>query len=112
MTNKGNLSGRGVALLMSLSIILLLSIALMKTFESRSVEVAHLENSLQRFQAETLSRSIYRAILIAIKTKGLVSIVQNKKSWFGIPFPLQETQYFQLNEIRPIDHCFNLNWKF
>ena len=94
----------GVALIMALSIILLLSITLMKTFENRSVEVAHLANSLQRFQAESLSRSVLRAILITIKTKGLVFIMGNKEFWYGIPYPLQDDQYFQITEIKPVDH--------
>lgn len=102
----------GVALLMTLSIILILSIALMKTFENRSVETAHLANSLQRFQAETLSRSIFRAILITIRTKKLAFVIQNTTSWKGVPIPFNNNQYFQINEIKPIDHLFNLNRRF
>lgn len=101
----------GVALLMSLSIILLLSIALMKTFESKSIEVAHLDNNLQRFEAETLSRSVFRAILLAIKEKGLIPIVRNKNLWSGVRLPLGNGS-FQIQVIEPIDHRFNLNQKF
>ena len=99
----------GVALLMSLSVIMLLSVALMKTFENRTVETVHLANSLQRFQAETLSRSIFRAILIAVKTKGLVFVKRNQSSWQGFPLPLADGQYFQIDEIKPLDHLFYLN---
>ena len=101
----------GVALLMSLSIILLLSIALMKTFESKSIEVAHLDNNLQRFEAETLSRSVFRAILLAIKEKGLIPIVRNKNLWSGVQLPLGNGS-FQIQAIEPIDHRFNINHEF
>ncbi len=107
-----NLTTQGIALLMSLSVILVLTIALMKTFESRTVETAHLVNNNQRFQSETLSRSVFRAILIAIKTKGLIYIVKNKSYWEGIPLPLQEQQYCQITDVKPIDHRFNINKRF
>ncbi len=103
---------QGVALLMTLSIIMILSIALMKTFENRSVETAHLANSLQRFQAETLSRSIFRAVLISIKTKQLLFVIKNTDSWKGVPIPIRNNQYFQINKIEPLDHLFNLNRRF
>ncbi len=68
MTVSYTRSGPGIALIMTLSIILFMSIALMRTFENRNVEVALLENTIRRFQAESISRSVLRAILIAIKT--------------------------------------------
>lgn len=105
-------SRSGIALLMTLSVILILSIALMKTFESRSVETAHLANNLHRFQAETLSRSVLRSVLVAIKTKGMVFVNQNKMMWQGVPFPINNDQYFQIREIIPLDHLLNLNQRF
>lgn len=103
---------KGIALLMSLSVILILSVALMKTFENRTVETLHMENTLQRFQVETLSRSVFRAILIAIKTKGLVFVNKNSSVWKGIPLPISEGHYFQIEEIKSVDPRFNLNLKF
>ena len=108
---KSNIPRSGVALLISLSIVTLLSIALMSAFENRTVEVAHLENSLERFQAETLSRSVLRATLLAIKQQGLVNIVKNKQAWQNLPIPIQNGT-FQIQEIQPIDHLFNLNTRF
>lgn len=105
---KGN---RGIALLMSLTIILFVSVALMKTFENRSVEIAHLENTYQRFQAETLSRSVLRTILMTIKTQKLIVVMNGKDRWQDIPFPF-EKGIFQINEIKSIDHHFNLNRDF
>jgi len=102
----------GVALIMALSVIMLLSVALMKSFENRTIETVHLENSLQRFQAETLSRSVLRAILIAIRSKGLLFFTVNKSSWQNVPIPLSETQYFQIQTIDSMDHLFNLNSRF
>jgi hypothetical protein len=97
---------------MALSVIMLLSIALVKTFENRTIETVHLANSLQRFQAETLSRSIFRALLLTVKTKGLLFVEKNRLLWQGVPVPLNDGQYFQIKEIKPIDHLFNLNRKF
>ncbi|MBU2644188.1 general secretion pathway protein GspK [bacterium] len=99
---------RGVALLMSLSVILLLSIALMKTFERRSAEVAHLGANLDRFQAESLSRSGLKVILNAIREQGLFTIITNRSLWQGIDVPIGNGT-FQIVKITPIDHRFNLN---
>jgi hypothetical protein len=100
--------GRGVALLMTLSMIVLISVALMKMFEKRSVEVAHLGHNLDRFQAETLSRSVFRAILIAIRQQGLVAIIGNQALWQDVPFPL-ENGTFRIESIKPADQRHNLN---
>ncbi len=101
-----------MALIMAMSVILLLSIALMHTFENRTVETVHLANTLQRFQSETLSRSVFRAIIMSIKTKGLLFVLNNRDQWQDIPVPLNENQYFQIKKIQPIDHFFNLNRRF
>jgi len=109
MRVKGSKKNQGIALLMTLSIILFVSVALMKTFESRSVEMAHLGNTFQRFQAETLSRSALRTILMTIIKSRKLSVVMNEKDrWQGIPFPI-ENGIFQINEIKSIDHYFNFN---
>ena len=110
-STKQTIPRSGIALLISLSIVTLLSIALMSAFENRSVEVAHLENSLERFQAETLSRSILRAVLLTIKQQGLVYIVKYKQAWQNIPISIQNGS-FQIREIQPVDHLFNLNHRF
>jgi len=101
---------RGVALLMTLSMLLLISVALMKVFEKRALETAHLSNTLNRFQAETLARSIYRAVLIAIRDKGLVAVIGNRALWQAVPFTL-ENATFRILEIKPADSRFNLNAK-
>ena len=101
---------KGVALLISLSVILLLSIALMKNFEKRSVEVAHLGNNLERFQAESLSRSVFRVILNVIKDQGLINLLGNRSYWQDIEFSLGNGS-FRILEVTPIDHRFNLNRK-
>jgi type II secretory pathway component PulK len=101
---------KGIALLISLTVILLLSIALMKNFEKRSVEVAHLGNNLERFQAESLSRSVFRVILTAIKVQGLINLLGNRSYWQDIDFSLGNG-FFKIKEVTPIDHRFNLNWQ-
>mgnify|MGYP006288406153 CR=1 FL=1 len=103
---------RGVALIMALSVMLLLSVALMKTFENRSVETVHLANTLHQFQSETVSRSVLRAVLLTIQSKGLLFVLRNKEQWQDVPIFLNEGQYFRIKSIRSIDHLFNLNRRF
>lgn len=66
---------KGAVLLMTLSVILLLSLALMKTFEKRSLEMAHLKNSQTTFQAEMAARSALRFLLKETKNQGVESIL-------------------------------------
>ncbi len=110
--NRKQVRSPGIALIMALSVIMLLSVALMKSFENRTIETLHLENSLQRFQAETLSRSVLRAILVGLKRYGLLALFKNQQRWKGFPVPLNETQYFQIEAIESMDHRFNLNRRY
>ncbi len=103
----------GVAMIVTLTILLMLSVALMKTFESRSVEVAHLSNDIHRFQAESLARSLFRATLSSIQQEGLFS-VQNVLSLMtkgenSFPF---ENGFCSDFTLTPIDYRFNLNKLF
>ena len=112
MTPAKSAIAEGVAMIVTLSILLVLSMALMKTFESRSVEVAHLSNDIHRFQAESLSRSLFRATLSAIRQKGLLAVRHAIGSLpAGIPVFL-ESGYFSDLAVLPIDHRFNLNKSF
>ena len=103
-------SAKGVALLMSLSIVLLMSIALMKSFEKRSLEVAHLGHNLDRFQAEALSRSGLKLILFSIKNAGLVTINAYLEQLKLVDFPVGNGT-MKIQEITPVDYRFNLNKK-
>ncbi len=108
--DSNSLGSRGVALLMSLSVVLLLSIALMKTFEKRSLEVAHLGHNLDRFQAENLLRSGLKLILFSIKKAGLVTVNVYLEQLKQIEFPVGNGT-MKIQEITPVDHRFNLNKK-
>jgi hypothetical protein len=99
---------KGVALLMSLSVVLLLSVALMKTFEKRSVEVANLGHNLDRFQAENLSRSGLKLILFAIKQAGLVTFNTYLDQIKQMGFPVGDGTV-TIQEVTPIDYRFDLN---
>lgn len=111
MISKSNrYKTKGVALLMSMSVVLLLSIALMKTFEKRSLEVAHLGHNLDRFQAENLSRSGLKLILLSIKKAGLVTINAYLEQLKQVEFPVGNGT-MKIMEIRPVDYRFNLNTK-
>jgi len=99
---------KGVALLMSLTVVLLLSVALMKTFEKRSVEVAQLGHNLDRFQAENLSRSGLKLILVAIKQAGLVTFNTYLDQIKQMGFPVGDGTVTIL-EVTPIDYRFDLN---
>jgi len=103
---------KGVALLMTLSIILLLSIVLMKTFESRTVEIKLLENNINYFRAVTLSRSAFRLLIKAIKEKGVYPLYYLSKETQGIPIPLEDMgDDIAISNliIKSQDHLFNLN---
>lgn len=95
---------------MSLSVVLLLSIALMKTFEKRSLEVAQLGHNLDRFQAENLTRSGLKLILFSVKKAGLVTVNAYLEQLKQIEFPLGNGT-IKIMEIKPVDHRFNLNTK-
>lgn len=103
-------SKKGFALLLTMSILMVLSIALIKIFEDRSLEVAHLENSTQQFKAESVARSVFRVLLTAIKEKGLYPVFRASKSIpAGIPINVIDQGSFSELSIQPIDHRFHLN---
>lgn len=103
----------GMVLLLALTVILLMSVALMKAFENKTIEVAHLRNNAQTFQAETLSRSVLKVILLILKENNLVRVIGNRSLWEGQIFPLEgvASGFFEITELRPMDHLFNLNRK-
>ena len=111
MPMQSNRDG-GVAIIITLSILLVLSISLMKILESRTVEVAHLNNNINRFHAKSLARSLFRAILSSIRKQGLVVV---KMGLERLPPQLPnilESGSFSNLVVRPIDHRFSLNRKF
>lgn len=103
---------RGVALLMTLSVMLLLSVALMKSFEGRTIEVRHLSNTMNKFRIETLGRSIFRGILIGIQKEGLVAVVKTAGDIpAGASIPVEDGFISNL-KFRSLDHFYNLNHSF
>ncbi len=109
-----SLKTKGVALLMSLSVILLLSIVLMQSFENRSVEVKHLENSQNFFQASILSRSAFRILLSIVKEQGVYGLHVYSNRLQGMPVPLEDLGEHVLIsqlEIKSLDHLYNINKK-
>ncbi|MCP4297845.1 MAG: hypothetical protein GY786_19805 [Proteobacteria bacterium] len=109
-----SLKTQGVALLMSLSVILLLSIVLMQSFENRSVEVKHLQNTQNFFQASILSRSVFRVLLTIIKEQGVYGLHIYSNRIQGMPVPLEdlgENILISQLEIKSLDHLYNINKK-
>ena len=105
---------KGAVLLMTLSVILLLSVALMKTFENRSIEMAHLENISSTFKARMAARSGFRILLQIIQDKSLFGVTQVLSTMpesFSIEMPGLEGELSGI-KIEPIDHKFNLYWTF
>lgn len=102
----------GAVLLMTLSIILLLSIALMKTFENRSMEMAHLSTIRSTFRARMLARSAFRGILQGLQENGFFYVHQFLAQYptkIPIPIPGLDGEISDV-KIHPIDHKFNLHW--
>lgn len=110
INGRNHTASKGVALLMSMTVVLLLSIALMKTFEKRSLEVVQLGHNLDRFQADNLTRSGLKLILYSIRRAGMVTINAYLEQLKQIAFPIGSGT-MKILEIRPADHRFNLNKK-
>ncbi|MDH5559952.1 MAG: general secretion pathway protein GspK [Deltaproteobacteria bacterium] len=108
MKSKHQFSQPGVALLMTLTVVLLLSVGLMKTFENRAVEVSHLRNNLDHFKALTTSRSLFRAVLFALKTQGPQKVRYGIDQLPPLPIPFGEAFFINLKVV-PIDSRFLLN---
>lgn len=105
---------KGFALIMTMSILMVLSIALIQIFEDRSLEVAQQENSTQQFKAESLARSVFKVLLATIKDKGFYWVVTANRRYqeFGISIDLIEQGTLADLSIQPIDSRFDLNQRF
>lgn len=86
----------------------------MKTFENRSIEMAHLESTRSTFKARLAARSLFRLFLKGIQEKGFFythqALLQVPKE-IALPIPGLDGELSGL-EIVPIDHKFNLYWWF
>lgn len=101
-----------MALLMTLSILVILSLALAKSFEDRALERRHLEVSTARFQVENLGRSVLRGLIQAIRKGGYWEVANSPRGIRQIPegaiVPLSEAAGVSRIRIRSLDHLFNL----
>ncbi|OGG97018.1 MAG: hypothetical protein A2508_07085 [Candidatus Lambdaproteobacteria bacterium RIFOXYD12_FULL_49_8] len=106
---------RGMALLMTLTILLVLSLALTKSFEDRALEQRHLSASLAQFQLENLARSVVRGLIQAFRVHGFWEVTRSKQGLALIPagavVPLGEAGISDIS-ITSLDHLFNLKNRF
>ena len=103
----------GVALIITLVVIMLLSLALTKSFEERVLETKYIDSGQSHFESETLARSVFRALMQVMVANppegGLVAIMLGSKQ---IPvIPLGGGTITNL-EIIPMDHLFSLRNRF
>ena len=102
----------GMALLMTLSILLILSLALAKSFEDRALERRHLEATRSRFLLENLSRSVVRGLVQVMRQAGYWELVGSpqgiKRFPPGVIVPLSEESGISNLSIRSLDHLYNL----
>ncbi|KAK3606857.1 hypothetical protein CHS0354_018451 [Potamilus streckersoni] len=104
----------GIALVITLSILVLLTLVVSKAFQDTALEIKMVRHDENRFLAEHVNRSFFKVFLNAVKTMGA-----NKAHRFiattlppGLPVPIlpEDEDGFLLNpEIIPMDHYINLN---
>jgi len=103
---------KGMALLMTLSILVILSFALAKSFEDRALERRHLEVSTARFQVENLGRSVLRGLIQGIRKAGYWEVANSPRGIARIPdgaiVPLSDKAGVSRIRLRSLDHLFNL----
>ncbi|MBT4286623.1 MAG: hypothetical protein HOD92_04740 [Deltaproteobacteria bacterium] len=114
MEKLGHSPKHGFALLLTMSILMVLSIALIQIFENRSLEVAQLDNSTQQFKAESVARSVFRVLLGAIHERGLYQVVSANRQYQKFGFSTDVADLGVLTDllIQPVDFRFELNQKF
>ena len=105
---------KGFALIMTMSILMVLSIALIQIFEDRSLEVAQLENSTQQFKTESLARSVFKVLIATINDKGFYWVVTANRRYkeFGVSIDVIGQGTLADLSIQPIDSRFDLNQRF
>ena len=111
MRNSG-----GIALIITLSIMVLLTVALSQTFQDTALEIKMVKHEENIFTVQQMNRSLFRAFLMAIKSFG-----PNKVRKFivealpaDVPVPITNDEeaddgYFQNPKILSLDHYYVLN---
>jgi hypothetical protein len=96
---------------MSLSIILLLSIALMHSFENRSLEIQQLKNSRNFFQASVKARTAFRILLTSIEKGGVFGFhyLNKEKILSKIINVLLDNVVISDLKINSLDHHFEIS---
>ncbi|MDT8446027.1 MAG: hypothetical protein RRB13_03890 [bacterium] len=105
----------GMALLLTLTLLLILSIALAKSFEDRALERRHLEAQEAKFQMENTARSVLRGLIQVLRSVGYWQVAVGPMGLKRIPagavVPLGEGGVSNLT-ITPMDQRFNLSGRY
>ncbi|MBF0278746.1 MAG: general secretion pathway protein GspK [SAR324 cluster bacterium] len=120
----------GIALVMTMTILLLLSIFMTEFFFETTLEIRAIENFKSSFVAQSVAKSMFKAMLVALSTNETVFFAELKAlyqltgdgsemsflnppdSLIPLPegvIPDFEGTILYTPYVRPIDHLFNLN---
>lgn len=108
---------KGIALLITLSVTLILGIFLANNFERNRTNLKLLSNTESKFSLNTINFSIFKAISLAIKENGANYIYDFVSILGSIPdFPINVTQSPNINIYNPqvwsMQHYYYLNRNF
>ncbi|MGK0290262.1 MAG: type II secretory pathway component PulK [bacterium] len=100
----------GVALFMTLSILLVMSISITQLIENTGQEIKLIQNNQTQFQIDSYARSIFRSILTATASKGAnqVALGFQQLRKLGIPLTIENGRVYGLR-LESLDHRFSLN---
>jgi len=115
-TQKRPRKSFGIALIMTLSILLVMSIAASEVLEKTSIELKLLQNNRDQFQVEAYARSAFRAMLIFLSENGANKVALGFhllcQSTFGeCEIAFEGASLLRLH-IRSLDHLPVLNLSY
>ncbi|MDX2471270.1 MAG: hypothetical protein QNL04_11920 [SAR324 cluster bacterium] len=110
---------RAVALILTLSILALMTTALMKSFDYRATEMRFVNASRRDFEIEVFARSSFRALAAGLKTAGPWGLFESTRGLYAYKDP-KDPHFYPLAlpvgggvignlRVRLLDHAFNLN---
>ncbi len=110
---------RGVALILTLSILALMTTALMQSFDYRATEMRFVNASRRDFEIDVFARSSFRALAAGLKDAGPWGLFESKQGLFDYR-DIEDPHFYPLAlpigggvignlRVRLLDHAFNVN---